>query len=164
MSVQTPQILNQANHTQGQYSSILTVETALQQPAWQEAFNSRVILMARDHRQLAHIQINPPELGPVEIRMSLNAEQTHVQFISQHAVVREAIEDAFPRLRDMMEASGLTLGDVEVSDQTGRELQSFQDSDSGFTENGDIEVSESITTEKSTQRHALQTRLIDHFV
>ena len=111
------------------YSQVLSVDTALTQPNWQEAFNSRVMMLARDHRQLAHIQINPPELGPVEIRMSLNAEQTHVQFIAQHAVVRDAIEEAFPRLREMMEASGLSLGDVNVSDQAAGESEYAQDSD-----------------------------------
>ncbi len=99
------------------YIATAVVDTAMGKPQWQEAFNSRVVMLAQGQNQVAKIQINPAELGPVEIRLNMNSEGTHIQFISQHSQVREVIEDAFPKLRDMMSQSGVNLGDVNVSDQ-----------------------------------------------
>jgi len=51
----------------------------------------------------------------MEVRIQVHNDQASVQFTAQHAVVREALEAALPRLRDMFEASGVQLVDVDVS-------------------------------------------------
>ena len=51
------------------------------------------------------------------MKLNLNDDQAHVQFISHHSAVREAVEEAIPRLREMLEANGITLADANVSDQ-----------------------------------------------
>ena len=61
------------------------------------------------------ININPPELGPIEVRISLKNDQANVNFYAQHGEVRDAIEEAFPRLRDMLSQNGLNLEDSNVS-------------------------------------------------
>ena len=62
-------------------------------------------------------------LGPVEIRVSMNADQANLSFFSPHAAVREAIQAALPRLTDAFAASCLTLGNVLVGaeSQSGRQ-------------------------------------------
>jgi flagellar hook-length control protein FliK len=42
-------------------------------------------------------------------------------FTSPHAAVRDAIEQAMPRLRDMMADNGIMLGNATVSDQAPRD-------------------------------------------
>jgi len=69
----------------------------------------------------AELQLNPRDLGPVDVRINVTGEQTTVQFTSQHAAVREALESSVVRLREMMESSGLDLADVNVSDQSQSE-------------------------------------------
>lgn len=97
------------------YVPSVTVDTQIGRPQWAEAFNSRVLLLSQDQIPSAQIKLNPAELGPVEIRLSMNKDQTHIHFIAQHSEVRDAIEEAFPRLRELMGQSGVNLGDVNVS-------------------------------------------------
>lgn len=68
--------------------------------------------------QEAEIRINPPHLGPLEVRMSLHQHQTNVTFFCHDAAVREAIENAIPRLREMLDSQGISLNQAQVSDQS----------------------------------------------
>ncbi len=106
------------------YVQTVAVDTQLGRPQWSEAFNSRVLLLAQDQVQSAQIKLNPAELGPVEIRLVVKNDQTHIHFMAQHGDVREIIEDAFPRLREMMGQSGVNLGDVNVSQHSASEQSS----------------------------------------
>ena len=47
--------------------------------------------------------------------MSLQQDQASVAFVSQHAAVREALEQAIPRLREMLGEQELQLVQVDVS-------------------------------------------------
>jgi flagellar hook-length control protein FliK len=50
------------------------------------------------------------------VRVQLGHDhQTSISFSSPHAQVRDALETAVPRLREMFGESGLTLGNVDVS-------------------------------------------------
>lgn len=98
------------------------VSQPLSAPAWRDAFADKVTWVANARQPVAELQINPPQLGPVEIRVSMNADQASLSFFSPHAAVREAIQASLPRLTDAFAASGLTLGNVLV----GAESQSGQ--------------------------------------
>lgn len=94
------------------------VAQPLASPGWRDAFAERVTWIATARQPSAEMQINPPNLGPVEIRVSMNADQASLSFFSPHAAVREAIQAALPRLIDGFSASGLTLGNVFVGTQS----------------------------------------------
>jgi len=94
------------------------VAQPLASPGWRDAFAERVTWVATARQPSAEMQINPPNLGPVEIRVSMNADQASLSFFSPHAAVREAIQAALPRLIDGFSASGLTLGNVFVGTQS----------------------------------------------
>jgi flagellar hook-length control protein FliK len=91
-----------------------TIPLPLHHPNWQDAFAARVAWQVRDGLQQVSLAITPPELGPVEVRMSINDDRVSAQFITPHHVVRQVIEDAMPRLRDMLSQSGLNLADANV--------------------------------------------------
>jgi flagellar hook-length control protein FliK len=93
-----------------------TINTPFGGPDWTPALNQRITWMVRDQLQNASITINPPHLGPIEVRLQTDqAQQTSVQFFSNHADVRQAISDSLPTLREMMSQSGLQLGQADVS-------------------------------------------------
>jgi flagellar hook-length control protein FliK len=106
------------------------------QPGWSQDLGERVTWMTQRGAQTAEIRLNPPHLGPLEVRVDINREQqASIQFVAHHAVVREALEAAMPRLREMMEAQHVNLGEVSVSQhsfadrdnaQTGFEQQNRQ--------------------------------------
>jgi len=70
---------------------------------------------------VAQLHLNPPDLGPLKIAISLDQSQASAQFFSAHASVREALEVAMPRLREMLADSGITLGNTSVGAEAFRE-------------------------------------------
>lgn len=90
----------------------------MQQAGWGEAVVDRVMLLSSQNLKSAEIQLDPAELGRLEVRISVNQEQTQVTFASANAGVREALEGQMHRLREMFTQQGMNLLDVNVSDQS----------------------------------------------
>ncbi|MCG3200596.1 MAG: hypothetical protein NFCOHLIN_00452 [Gammaproteobacteria bacterium] len=104
-----------------------SIPLPINHPHWQEAFASRVAWQVRDGLQQVSVAINPPELGPIEVRMSLQDDKVSAQFVTAHHAVRQVIEDAMPRLREMLSQSGLNLADANVFQHApGRDGQAQQ--------------------------------------
>lgn len=83
---------------------------------WSGAIADRVMWMVQGDQQFARLHLNPPNLGPLEIRVSLSQDQATVAFVAQHAAVRDALETALPRLREMFDQQSLQLVRADVSD------------------------------------------------
>ncbi|MCC5857864.1 MAG: flagellar hook-length control protein FliK [Ectothiorhodospiraceae bacterium] len=92
-----------------------TVHTAMDKPGWGQAVGERVMVMARQGVQQARIQLNPRELGPLEVNISVREDKTAITFTAQHAVTREALESELPRLRQLLQDNGHQDVDVDVS-------------------------------------------------
>lgn len=101
-----------------QKESPITVTTPLQDKQWPQSFSERVVWMAKNEQQVAHININPPQLGPIQITLNLSGDQATAIFASPHAEVRQAIQDAMPQLREMLSSAGVSLGQTNVGAQT----------------------------------------------
>ncbi len=95
-------------------------------PGWDRGLGEKVLWMAGQKLQVAELHLNPPELGPLQITLTVNNDQASAQFVSQHASVREAIEAAMPRLREMLAEGGITLGNTNVGAESFRD-QAQQD-------------------------------------
>ncbi len=89
---------------------------------WNNQLGQRVVWMSSQTNQTAEIRINPPELGPIELRLTLDNQQSTqnatLHFASPHAEVRDAIENSMPRLRELMANAGITLGNATVSGES----------------------------------------------
>lgn len=94
--------------------SVLAVPQRLHEAGWSQALGERLVLMAGREQQTAEIKLNPAHLGPLEVKLSLQQDQASVSFLSQHAPVREALEQAIPRLREMFNQQDLQLVNVDV--------------------------------------------------
>lgn len=91
---------------------------AMQQGGWSEAVVDRVMVMSSQNLKSAEIQLDPAELGRLEVRISVNQEQSQVTFASPHAGVREALDSQMHRLRELFAQQGMNQLDVNVSDQS----------------------------------------------
>jgi flagellar hook-length control protein FliK len=129
------------------------------QPQWQTAVAERVAIMATQRITSAEIQLDPPELGQLQVRVTLNQDQASVSFASQHAVVREALDQTAHRLRDMFDSEGLNLVDVDVSDQSFQQQREDAQANSlgGDTTGDDEPIDEPVVT-------TISQGLVDHFV
>jgi flagellar hook-length control protein FliK len=77
----------------------------------------RLVWMAGQGHQAAELRLNPPELGPVEVRLTLSSDQASLTILSPHAAVRDAVQSNLPRLQDMLQSVGVNLGSVFVGSQ-----------------------------------------------
>lgn len=93
-------------------------------PEWGKEFADKIVWMHRQAVPAAELNLNPRHLGPISIHIDVSQDQTSVSFVAQHAVVKEAIEAALPRLRDMLGEQELNLVDVNVSQQQSEQRQS----------------------------------------
>ncbi|GKS68052.1 flagellar hook-length control protein FliK [Nitrosomonas sp. PY1] len=98
------------------------VEAVVGQPKWDNEFAQKIVWMGNQQQQVAEIHLNPANLGPVEVTLNITQDQATAQFISPHAFVRDAIQDALPRLKEMLADNGIQLGNVTVG------AESFQQS------------------------------------
>jgi flagellar hook-length control protein FliK len=92
----------------------LTVSQPLGAAGWGEAVADRVTWLGQARQPSAELHLNPPNLGPVEVHVTMQGEQATVSFFSAHAPVREALQAAAPRLSEAFAAAGLSLGNVSV--------------------------------------------------
>lgn len=91
-----------------------TVNVPVGKEGWGDAVADRVTWVMQSRQPVAELQLNPPDLGPVEVRVSMNGDQASVSFFSAHAPVREALQQAVPRLNEAFASAGVSLGDVFV--------------------------------------------------
>jgi len=90
------------------------IHTHLRESSWSQQFGEKIVWLAKNNQQSAQININPPELGPVQITLNLSGDQAKVVFASPHAEVRQAIESALPQLKEMLSSAGINLGQTNV--------------------------------------------------
>lgn len=94
-------------------------------PAWDTQVGQKVIWMVGGADQSATLELNPPDLGPVQVVLNVSNDMASVTFSSQQLEVRQALENALPRLREMMSESGIALGNAQVN--AGAEGRQGQD-------------------------------------
>ncbi|MHC8325630.1 flagellar hook-length control protein FliK [Pseudomonas sp. LB1P83] len=92
---------------------------AMHQSGWTEEVVNRVMYLSSANLKAADIQLQPAELGRLDIRVNMVPDQqTQVTFMSAHPSVREALDSQIHRLRDMFTQQGMGQVDVNVSDQS----------------------------------------------
>ena len=99
-----------------------TVSTPLGSSGWANDFSQKISWMSTSRTdQVAELHLNPPNLGPLDVVLKISDNQATAFFTSPHSAVREAVENAMPRLREILADSGVTLGNTTVSDQSPRD-------------------------------------------
>ncbi|SDO35670.1 flagellar hook-length control protein FliK [Pseudomonas arsenicoxydans] len=92
---------------------------AMHQSGWTEEVVNRVMYLSSANLKAADIQLQPAELGRLDIRVNMIPDQqTQITFMSAHPSVREALDGQMHRLRDMFAQQGMGQVDVNVSDQS----------------------------------------------
>ena len=98
--------------------TVLQLGTPMTQPEWADGLGEQVVWLANQNLENAHIRLNPAHLGPLEVRVSVADDRASVAFAAHHALTREALEAAAPRLREMLQAQGFANVNVEVGQQS----------------------------------------------
>lgn len=108
---------------------------AMNQGAWAEGLVNRVMYLSSQNLKSADIQLEPAELGRLDIRVNVAADQpTQIHFVSGHAGVRDALDSQVYRLRELFAQQGLAQPDVSVADQSrGQQQQQAQQGGSSLS-------------------------------
>jgi flagellar hook-length control protein FliK len=81
----------------------------------------RVSLMVDNNLTNARLQVNPPSLGPIEVRIALQDGRAQVWLTSHSALTRDALESGSPQLREMLSAQGFSQVSVDISQRSFQE-------------------------------------------
>lgn len=105
--------------TQAQTANSAPVSAGIPQqvgtPHWDTGLGDKVVWMLGTNIKMAELHLNPPALGPLEVRISMSDGQANLSFMTQHNAVGAAIESAKARLHEMMADSGVNMGNVSVN-------------------------------------------------
>lgn len=92
-----------------------TVPAGTGQKAWAEEIGNRVMWMLGRAENRAELILTPPQLGKVEVSIHLNGDQGTAQFLASSQAARDALEQALPRLRELLAQAGINLGEAGVN-------------------------------------------------
>mgnify|MGYP001315001379 CR=1 FL=1 len=93
------------------------VEAPVRSPAFAAELGDKVVWLAGRNAQVAELTLNPPQMGTLEIRLTVTGGEVAAHFFSANPVGRDALETALPRLRELMNQAGINLGEANVRDQ-----------------------------------------------
>ncbi|WP_163575926.1 flagellar hook-length control protein FliK [Halomonas faecis] len=120
------QTMTSATGTGGMPSQA-TLSAPVQSPAWPGQLGQQLVQFARQGggEQQIEMRLHPAELGPLSVTLKMTEQGAQAQFLSAHAQVRQAIEQALPQLRDALAEQGIDLSETSVGEQRQQEGQTF---------------------------------------
>ncbi|WP_050476035.1 flagellar hook-length control protein FliK [Herbaspirillum rhizosphaerae] len=116
---------------------------------WDQAVGQKVLWMATNGTQSASLTLNPPDLGPLQVVLHVTNQHADATFITAQPEVKQALENAMPKLREMMDQAGIQLGQATVNtgnpnQQQGANQQQARGSNSSHfgagTDDADVNV------------------------
>jgi len=143
------------------------VNQPVDSPQWSNEIGERVVWFGANKIQHAEIELDPPELGPLQVRISTVNDQTSISFTSHHAGVREVLDQSLPKLKEMFSDQGLNLVQADVGERRGsQQHQQFETGDASGTAKdnaaGDDETDGAVAT-KSSATTKLRLGLVDAY-
>jgi len=93
---------------------------------WGRAVGRQLVLLGGNTssgQHTAELRLDPPDLGPLRVTLSLSDGVASAHFVSAHAAVRQALESALPQLQEALADAGISLGQAGVGEQTGQSAQ-----------------------------------------
>lgn len=103
---------------------------------WDTAVGNSLVFMTGQQQNRAELVLTPPHLGRVEISLTMNGDQANAVFISANPAVRDALENALPRLREILADAGVTLGQAQVGSGSPEQSARGNESDDNGRRSG----------------------------
>ncbi len=94
-------------------------------PEFGQGITDRVTWMVDTNLNGAKLQVNPPQLGPIEVRIAVQGGHAQVWLTSHSAVTRDALESSSPKLREMLGAQGFGQVSVDISQGSFQERPAY---------------------------------------
>jgi flagellar hook-length control protein FliK len=117
-------------------SHTLSINAPVNTPTFSQQLGQHVAWLGSQDIKQAQIRLNPQELGPLDVKVSIEHGKVDVAFMAQHPATVAAVQQSLSQLNQMLGGHGLSLGQATVGQQasqhqfTGSQSQS---SSSGST-------------------------------
>ncbi|MDC0410874.1 flagellar hook-length control protein FliK [Luminiphilus sp.] len=86
-------------------------------PQFSEELSQQVRVFVNNGLQEARLQLTPADLGKVQITINMEGDHARVVFVAETAIARDLLDQSMPRLREMLQQSGIQLAQGDVNDQ-----------------------------------------------
>lgn len=135
-------------------------------PAWAQGMGKQILWMANHNISSAEIRLNPAHLGPIEVRLDISDDQINVALSSRHANVREAMEMALPKLREMFDTNGMSLSDTDISHQSfAQQREQNTANGQGNIINNNVGHSDFVNSDEVVIKQSqLSTAMVDYYI
>lgn len=134
---------------------------------WAEDVSQKVSWVATRDNGRAELVLNPAHLGRIEVSINLNGEHATAAFVAANATAREALQDAMPRLREVLAQSGIQLGQASVDAGTSGQAQAQQQqssrSNTAFSRYTGQSLPDPVISSGSRSMMSSGNRMIDTF-
>jgi len=117
--------VNTANPADAAPTPTFNVPARLDTPEFGQGIADRVTWMVDTNLNGAKLQVNPPQLGPIEVRIAVQGGHAQVWLTSHSAVTRDALESSSPKLREMLGAQGFAQVSVDISQGSFHERPAY---------------------------------------
>lgn len=97
------------------------IDTPVGARGWDAEVGQKVVWMVNRSESRAELSLTPPQMGKVDITLTVSGEQTNASFVAASPAAREALEQALPRLREILADAGITLGQASVNAESPRD-------------------------------------------
>jgi flagellar hook-length control protein FliK len=103
----------------------LRVHANVDSTEFPQSLADRVSFMVGNSWSNAKLQVNPPQLGPIELQIAVQGDRAQVMMSTHSAVTRDALESSAPKLREMLNSQGFTQVNVDVSQRSFQERSAY---------------------------------------
>jgi flagellar hook-length control protein FliK len=115
---------------QARHGAEYRIVTPVGSQHWETAVGNSLVIMSGSRQERAELVLTPPQLGRIEVSISMKGDEATAVFVSANPVVREALESALPRLREVLAEAGITLGQTQVgAESQGQSASERQNGD-----------------------------------
>ena len=114
LSASAPAASSAALRTGGEH----VMQNAPWTPQFSDEVGDQVRVFVNNGLQEARLQLTPADLGRVQITINTEGDNARVVFVAETAAARDLLDQSMPRLREMLQQSGIQLAQGDVSDQT----------------------------------------------
>lgn len=112
-----------------------SLPTPLDAPEFTQKLADQVSLWVgqarNDGPMTAELHLNPAEMGPINVKISLDGQSAHVDFAAAAQETRQAIEASLSLLSSSLNDVGLSLSGGGVFSQTSQQQQAFSQAPQG---------------------------------
>ncbi|WP_163921282.1 flagellar hook-length control protein FliK [Photobacterium sp. Alg240-V54] len=129
-----------------------------------EQVHERINMMMAKNLKQVDIRLDPPELGKIQIKLNITQDQASVQFTVNNSQTRDMVEQAMPRLREMLQQQGLQLAQSSVQQETPQQFSGQHNNHAADSQSGKQSPSRAAATEGQSQSEVdqpqIQTQLL----